>query len=76
MKRTYTKPVLVYENFTLMDAIANCSGDGLMVLQKMDYLSCSAWNSDFEEMWLMSSAVGCDQVLDDHIMGQYSTSLS
>lgn len=76
MKRTYNKPHLFFEDFTLMDAIANCSSEGRMVLQSGDATSCSAWNSDLEEMWLMSAGVGCEEILDDYIPAHASTALS
>lgn len=76
MKKTYTKPFIFFENFSLMDAIANCSGEGRMVLQSGDATTCSAYNTDLEEMWLMSTAVGCEEILDDYIPAHASTALS
>jgi len=76
MKKSYTKPCIFFESFTLMEAIANCSSEGKMILQSMDPTSCSAWNADLEEMWLMSTSVGCEEILDDYIPAYASTAIS
>ena len=76
MKRIYNKPQLFFEDFTLMDAIANCSSAGRMVLSSADATACKAWNSELEEYWLMSSSVGCDQIDDDYIHAHASTAIS
>lgn len=45
MKKNYSKPVLIYENFSLMDAItASC----MVPAQHTDKYSCAWYNEDFE----------------------------
>lgn len=44
MKKTYKKPVLYFEDFTLMDAITSVC---LITAQHASKYDCSWWNEDF-----------------------------
>lgn len=44
MKKTYKKPVLFFEDFTLMDAITSVC---LITAQHANKYTCSWWNDDF-----------------------------
>ncbi len=68
MKKTYQKPELIYENFTLMDSIAaKCgpNGNGNALLKQGDIFTCTAYDYDLEWTILMDASIGCLEIIDD-----------
>lgn len=79
MKRTYQKPELFFEDFTLMDAITapKCGeGTGFALLQHADVLSCSAIDFDLGWIILMDALVGCEEIIDDIVAAATGTQAS
>ncbi|MBQ3356609.1 MAG: hypothetical protein IJG45_05785 [Oscillospiraceae bacterium] len=79
MKKTYQKPELLFEDFTLMDAIAaTCgpNGNGNAVLKQGDVYTCYAIDYDLEWQILMNSAVGCLEIIDDIVAAATGTQTS
>ncbi|MBQ6432306.1 MAG: hypothetical protein IJJ99_10615 [Oscillospiraceae bacterium] len=79
MKKTYQKPELFYEDFTLMDSIAavKCGeGTGQALLLQADIFTCAAHDFDLDWIILMSYSVGCQEIIDDVVAAGSGTQIS
>ena len=79
MKKTYQKPELYFEDFTLMDAITapKCGeGTGYALLKQGDVISCYAIDYDLGWIILMDPLVGCEEIIDDIVAAGSGTQAS
>ena len=67
MKKNYSKPVLIYENFSLMDAItASC----MVPAQHADEYTCAWYNEDFGNIFTLGVVAACEWGYEPYEIGQ------